>query len=74
MLGVSHLGETLQVAVRIGEDATFLSRMPAPTAPEVGVDDEVRCVWNPADARLFAADGIPTTATHVITLPKDGGR
>ncbi|QYG13187.1 ABC transporter ATP-binding protein [Microbacterium sp. PAMC22086] len=74
VLGVSHLGETLQVAVRIGEDATFLSRMPAPTAPSVGVDDVVRCVWSPADARLFAAEGIPTTATHVITLPKDGGR
>ncbi|WP_337003701.1 MULTISPECIES: ABC transporter ATP-binding protein [unclassified Microbacterium] len=74
VLGVSHLGETLQVAVRVGEDATFLSRMPAPTAPPVGVDDEVRCVWNAADARLFAADGIPTTATHVITLPQGGGR
>ncbi|PRB16473.1 ABC transporter ATP-binding protein [Microbacterium sp. MYb62] len=74
VLGVSHLGETLQVAVRIGEDATFLSRMPAPTAPRVGVDDEVRCVWSAVDARLFAADGIPTTATHVITLPKGGGR
>lgn len=73
VLGVSHLGETLQVAVRVGEDATFLSRMPAPTAPRVGVDDVVRCVWDPADARLFAAEGIPTTATHVITLPKDGG-
>ncbi|WP_061017776.1 ABC transporter ATP-binding protein [Microbacterium sp. CCH5-D1] len=73
VLGVSHLGETLQVAVRVGEDATFLSRMPAPTAPRVGVDDAVRCVWDPADARLFAAEGIPTTATHVITLPKDGG-
>ena len=48
--------------------------MPAPTAPSVGVDDVVRCVWSPADARLFAAEGIPTTATHVITLPKDGGR
>ncbi|NYF27448.1 MULTISPECIES: ABC transporter ATP-binding protein [unclassified Microbacterium] len=73
VIGVSHLGETLQVAVRVGEDATFLSRMPAPTAPRVGVDDAVRCVWDPADARLFAAEGIPTTATHVITLPKDGG-
>lgn len=73
VLGVSHLGETLQVAVRIGEDATFLSRMPAPTAPHVGVDDAVRCVWSPADTRLFAAEGIPTTATHVITLPKGGG-
>ena len=74
VLGVSHLGETLQVAVRIGEDSTFLSRMPAPTAPRVGVDDEVRCVWDAADARLFAAEGIPTTATHVIALPKAGGR
>ncbi|WEK60440.1 MAG: ABC transporter ATP-binding protein [Candidatus Microbacterium colombiense] len=74
VLGVSHLGETLQVAVRVGGDATFLSRMPAPTAPNVGVDDEVRCVWDAADARLFAADGIPTTATHVIALPKEGGR
>lgn len=73
VLGVSHLGETLQVAVRVGEDATFLSRMPAPTAPRVGVNDAVRCVWDPVDARLFAAEGIPTTATHVITLPKDGG-
>ncbi|MFK3677630.1 ABC transporter ATP-binding protein [Microbacterium sp. NPDC090218] len=74
VLGVSHLGETLQVAVRIGDDATFLSRMPAPTAPRVGVDDDVRCVWDPTDVRLFAADGIPTTATHVIALPKEGGR
>lgn len=74
VLGVSHLGETVQVAVRVGEDATFLSRMPAPTAPRVGVDDSVRCVWSPEDARLFAAEGIPTTATHVITLPQGGGR
>ncbi|PKQ34378.1 MAG: spermidine/putrescine ABC transporter ATP-binding protein [Actinobacteria bacterium HGW-Actinobacteria-11] len=74
VLGVSHLGETMQVALRVGEDATFLSRMPAPTAPRVGVDEEVRCVWDPADVRLFAADGIPTTATHVIALPKEGGR
>lgn len=70
VLGVSHLGETLQVAVRVAGDATFLSRMPAPTAPRLAVDDVVRCVWSPANARLFAPDGIPTTATHVIALPQ----
>ncbi|MFF3029370.1 ABC transporter ATP-binding protein [Microbacterium sp. OVT16B] len=70
VLGVSHLGETLQVAVQVGGESTFLSRMPAPTAPRIQVDDDVRCVWDAADVRLFAADGIPTTATHVIALPK----
>ena len=76
VLGVSHLGETLQVAVRVGgEIATFLRRMPAP-------DGAAASRWTTrcaacgirADARLFAADGIPTTATHVIALPKEGGR
>ncbi|MFF5627119.1 ABC transporter ATP-binding protein [Microbacterium sp. NPDC012755] len=70
VLGVSHLGETLQVAVQVGGESTFLSRMPAPTAPRIQVDDDVRCVWDAADVRLFAADGIPATATHVIALPK----
>lgn len=74
VLSVSHLGETLQVAVRVGGDATFLARMPAPNAPRVDVDDEVRCVWDPSDVRLFAAEGIPTTATHVISLPKAAAR
>lgn len=72
VIGVSHLGETVQVAVNVAGDATFLSRMPAPSAARVAVDDDVRCVWDAADARLFAADGIPTTATHAISLPKAG--
>lgn len=74
VLGVSHLGETLQVAVRIGNDATFLSRMPAPTAPRIRIGDDVRCVWDIADTRLFADEGIANTATHVIALPAVGAR
>jgi len=71
VLGVSHLGETLQVAVDVGREQTFLVRIPAPTAPAVAVGDAVRCTWNPTDVRIFAGDGIPETATHVIALPKE---
>ena len=70
VLSVSYLGETLQVVVGTSDGQTVLVRTPAPTAPDVSVGDDVRCVWSPADVRLFADDGIPTTATHVITLPE----
>jgi spermidine/putrescine transport system ATP-binding protein len=71
VLGVSHLGETLQVAVDVGREQAFLVRIPAPGAPSVAVGDAVRCTWDPADVRIFADDGIPETATHVIALPKE---
>ncbi|GAB6858737.1 ABC transporter ATP-binding protein [Microbacterium xylanilyticum] len=71
VLGVSHLGETLQVAVDVGREQAFLVRIPAPSAPSVAVGDAVRCVWSPADVRIFAGDGIPETSTHVISLPKE---
>jgi len=71
VLGVSHLGETLQVAVDVGREQTFLVRIPAPGAPAVAVGDAVRCTWSDADVRIFAGDGIPETATHVIALPKE---
>lgn len=69
VLSVSYLGETLQVVVGLPGDLTMLVRTPAPTAPAVAVDDDVRCAWSPADVRLFAAEGAPTAATHVINLP-----
>lgn len=70
VLSVSYLGEILQVVVGTTDGQTVLVRTPAPTAPDVAVGDDVRCAWSPADVRLFADDGIPTTATHVITLPE----
>ena len=70
VLSVSYLGETLQVVVGVADGQTLLVRTPAPNAPRVAVDDDVRCTWATSDARLFAADGAPTSATHVIALPK----
>ncbi len=71
VLGVSHLGETLQVAVEVGREQAFLVRIPAPGAPAVAVGDAVRCTWSPSDVRIFAGDGILETATHVIALPRE---
>ncbi|MFE6736636.1 ABC transporter ATP-binding protein [Microbacterium sp. NPDC057650] len=70
VLGVSHLGETLQIAVDVARDRAFLVRIPAPTAPAVAVGDAVRCTWSPDDVRLFADDQSLSAATHVIALPK----
>jgi spermidine/putrescine transport system ATP-binding protein len=70
VLSVSYLGEILQVIVGTAGDETMLVRTPAPTAPSVSVGDDVRCAWSPADVRLFADDGIPSTSTHVIALPE----
>ncbi|WP_295012138.1 ABC transporter ATP-binding protein [uncultured Microbacterium sp.] len=71
VLGISHLGETLQIAVDVGREQTFLVRIPAPGAPAVAVGDAVRCTWSPNDVRLFSGEGIPETATHVIALPRE---
>ena len=70
VLGVSHLGETLQVVVGIADEQTLLVRTPAPTAPRVHEGDAVRCTWSAQDVRLFADEGVPTAATHVIALPE----
>ena len=69
VLGVSHLGETLQVLVDVGLEQKMLVRTPAPAAPVLQPGDGIRCVWDAADVRLFAAEGAPSTATHVINLP-----
>ena len=74
VLGVSYLGETLQVVVGIAGEQTLLVRTPAPTAPPVAVDQRVRCTWSPGEVRLFAAEGAPTAATHVIALPDRAAR
>ncbi len=69
VMSVSYLGETQQVVVGIDDGQTLLVRTPAPSAPRVHENDMVRCTWSPSDVRLFAAEGVPTTATHVIALP-----
>ncbi len=70
VLGISHLGETLQVLVELGLEQKLLVRIPAPSAPSLQLGDQVRCVWSADHVHLFAAEGAPGAATHTITLPE----
>jgi spermidine/putrescine transport system ATP-binding protein len=57
LIGVSHLGETMQYLVRLGDDQSLIVRRPTPEAPSLRVGDAVVCTWSPADVLLFPADG-----------------
>jgi spermidine/putrescine transport system ATP-binding protein len=58
VIGVSHLGETHQFLVRLGEDQSMLARRPTPDAPHVVVGDTVWCSWRAESVRLFPADDV----------------
>jgi spermidine/putrescine transport system ATP-binding protein len=56
VIGVSHLGETMQYLVQVGDDTSLISRRPAPDAPRVSVGATVWCTWRPESVRVFPAD------------------
>ncbi|MFF2274304.1 ABC transporter ATP-binding protein [Agromyces sp. NPDC058126] len=56
LIGVSHLGETMQYLVRLGDDQSLIVRRPTPEAPQVSVGDAVVCSWRPESVLLFPAD------------------
>ncbi|WP_164234454.1 ABC transporter ATP-binding protein [Microbacterium hydrocarbonoxydans] len=65
VIGVAHLGETMQYLVRIGEDRSLIVRRPTPEAPPLSVGDAVVCSWDSANVLLFPADEAATDAGYV---------
>jgi spermidine/putrescine transport system ATP-binding protein len=55
IIGVSHLGETLQFLVSIGDGRTLLALAPRPTAPRIPVGSRVWCSWDAASVSFFPA-------------------
>ncbi len=53
LIGISHLGETLQFLVQIGHEHTLLARLPRPSAPQLAVGDRVWCTWSDDSVRFF---------------------
>ncbi|MGW8484376.1 ABC transporter ATP-binding protein [Microbacterium sp. NPDC055903] len=53
LIGISHLGETMQYLVRLGDDQSILARRPTSEAPDLRVGDAVICTWSPAHVLLF---------------------
>lgn len=56
LIGISHLGETMQYLVRLGDDQSVIARRPTPEAPALRVGDRVVCSWSPQHVLLFPAD------------------
>ncbi|RLK52655.1 ABC transporter ATP-binding protein [Microbacterium telephonicum] len=60
LIGLSHLGETMQYLVRLhggtDQEQSLISRRPTPEAPDLRVGDAVVCSWSPAHVLLFPAD------------------
>lgn len=56
LIGISHLGDTMQYLVRLGEDQSLIVRRPTPDAPALVVGDAVVCTWAAHHVLLFPAD------------------
>ncbi|MET0734328.1 MAG: ABC transporter ATP-binding protein [Microbacterium sp.] len=56
LIGVSHLGDTMQYLVRLGDDQSLIVRRPTPDAPSLRVGDPVVCSWSAAHVLLFPGD------------------
>ena len=55
LIGVSHLGDTMQYLVRLGDDQSLIVRRPTPDAPQLAVGDAVVCTWSAENVLLFPA-------------------
>jgi len=65
VIGVSHLGETMQYLVSIGEDQSLVVRRPTPEAPALSIGDDVVCTWAADDVLLFPADDAAIAGGYV---------
>ncbi|WP_405218717.1 ABC transporter ATP-binding protein [Agrococcus sp. Ld7] len=55
LLGISHLGETKQFLVGLGDDQSIVVRQPTAQSLEMSTGDTVRCSWLASDVHLFPA-------------------
>lgn len=56
LIGVSHLGDTMQYLVRLGDEQSLIVRRPTPDAPKLSIGDAVVCEWQAAHVLLFPRD------------------
>lgn len=81
LIGISHLGETIQFVISIGSDRTMLANLPRPSAPRLAIGTPVWCSWEARDVQFFPAEQAalaraevaaaainPPPPTHPITL------
>ncbi len=69
VIGVSHLGESMQYLVRTGADQSIIVRRPTADSPALEVDDPVLCDWRAEHVLLFPADSPADAATAGHVAP-----
>jgi spermidine/putrescine transport system ATP-binding protein len=65
LIGVSHLGETMQYLVQLDDETSVIARRPTPDAPRLSTGDAVWCWWRPESVHVFPADDAAAAAGHV---------
>ncbi|ANJ25874.1 ABC transporter ATP-binding protein [Agromyces aureus] len=65
LIGVSHLGETMQYLVQLGDDQSLIARRPSPEAPQLAVGDAVVCSWRAESVLLFPSDDAASAGGYV---------
>ncbi|WP_324613232.1 ABC transporter ATP-binding protein [Agromyces kandeliae] len=65
LLGVSHLGETMQYLVRLGDDQSLIARRPTPEAPDLAVGAAVSCTWSDTSVQVFPSDDAAAAGGYV---------
>ncbi|GAA1807055.1 ABC transporter ATP-binding protein [Agromyces neolithicus] len=65
LIGLSHLGETMQFLVRLGDDQSLIARRPTPESPGLAVGDAVVCSWSAESVLLFPADDAALAGGYV---------
>jgi spermidine/putrescine transport system ATP-binding protein len=65
VIGVAHLGETMQYLVGLGDDQSVIVRRPTPDAPDLAVGDSVVCSWNARSVLLFPSDDAASAGGYV---------
>ena len=65
VIGVAHLGETMQYLVGLGDDQSVIVRRPTPDAPDLAVGEPVVCSWNARSVLLFPSDDAASAGGYV---------
>lgn len=67
LIGVSHLGETMQFLIQIDKERSIIARHPTPEALRLATGDTVWCSWDPRSIQVFPADDSAADGGYVAT-------
>ncbi len=65
LIGISHLGDTMQYLVQLGDEQSLIVRRPTPERLDVRIGDDVVCAWSPEHVLLYPDDAAAEEGGYV---------